>query len=55
MSETRDGAPSVDSDLEASETAGDGSGPSMPLPRRGGKPVDVMESGRFAAFSLTNC
>jgi hypothetical protein len=46
LSETSDGAPSIDSALEASDTEGDGSGGS--LARRGGN-VDEIVSGRFSA------
>lgn len=42
-SEISEGAPSIDSALEASETAGDGSGPSMPILE--GKLVEVMDNG----------
>lgn len=45
LSDTRDGAPSYDSALEASETAGDGSGVSMV--RREGR-VDVIVRERFS-------
>jgi hypothetical protein len=44
LSETSEGAPSTDSALEASDTAGEGRGPSGPF--RQGKPEDEMLRGR---------
>jgi hypothetical protein len=44
LSETSEGAPSTDSALDPSETAGEGRGPSGPC--RQGKPEGVRSSGR---------
>ena len=47
LSETRDGAPSIDSAREASETDGDGSG--ISVPRWDEKPDEEIARGRVSA------